>query len=111
MAKDELSGTWVFEQSNPGFDRLNFEFNHTFSIYKNCETKKDKQGEYKIANGDLTLSAFSKSYIKELENSKSNVTSYDKTKMETLLKSKFSIDNNILTVFKDTLIYKFKKIR
>lgn len=109
--KDELSGAWSCEQSDAGFDRLYFESNHTFKIYKDCETKSYKKGEYNIKNGELTLNAFTKSYIAELDSTSAYIEEFDKSKMETILKSAFTINSNILTVFKDGEIYSFKRIR
>jgi hypothetical protein len=110
MHKNKLYGTWQCLNQSSEIDKLNFEFNNSFSVFNKCENKQNKSGQYEIKNDVLQLNAF-KSENEEQINKSVNVLDFDKSKTIVFIKGKFTLKNNNLEIIEENTIYKFKRIR
>jgi len=112
MAKNQFYGTWNNSDTTAKYQYFNFEFANTFKINGNYNIEQIENGKYLFTTDSITLSTYSEEYEEFLENSTDNeVLNTDNLRMITLLKGKYSINENELIIQNDSSKFILKRKR
>lgn len=112
MAKNQFYGTWHNSDITANYQYFNFEFANTFKINGNYNIEQIENGKYLFTTDSITLSTYSEEYKEFLENSTDNeVLNTDNLRMITLIKGKYSINENELIIQNDSSKFILKRIR
>jgi hypothetical protein len=112
MGKNKFYGTWYNTDSTASFKNFNFEVANTFKINGTNNLDQIANGQYSFTNDIITLKTFTKEYHKFLENDKTNaILKPDTTKMITLIKGRYKLNEKQLTIENDTNKIVLKRIR
>lgn len=112
MGKNQFYGTWNNIDTTADFKHFNFEVANTFKINGTHNLDQIANGQYSFTKDTITLKTFTKEYQNFLDNDKTNaILNPDTTKMIVLIKGKYQLNDNVLTIQNDTNKIVLKRIR
>ena len=111
MGINQFYGTWQNMDSSAPLSRLNFEAAHTFKVNGQFNHTKIAAGKYTFTKDSIILKAFTKEEQARLNSDKTNVLNPDTTKMTILLKGKYQVNKNTLTIQTASHQIRYKRIR